>query len=178
MATFQDVEIKLVDSIGRQTPETKAWGDHNLPMWAPVKVAKADIEREIERLASIARPANGVRRVHFVHPRCIDGSKAFAPGVDVSLNVLLPGERTAPVRQNSSVVDFCIKGAGAVIANGRINRFAKYDLVTTPSMAVHEYVTRATCRCGCATRMARCWRSSTSTTSTRSRRCTAGAATT
>jgi gentisate 1,2-dioxygenase len=140
MNTFQDVECTLVDSSGRQTPETKAWGDHNLPMWDPVCVPKRRIEAEIERLASLAKPANGVRRTHFVHPRCTDGSKAFSPGVDVSLNVLLPGERTAPVRQNSNVVDFCIRGGGAVLANGKINRFKQYDTVTTPSMAVHEYV--------------------------------------
>ena len=140
MTTFQDVECKLVDACGRQTPEAKAWGDHNLPMWEPVKVPKKRIEQEIERLASVAKPENGVRRTHFIHPRCTDGSKAFSPGVDVSLNVLLPGERTAPVRQNSSVVDFCIQGGGATITNGKINRFKQYDVVTSPSMSVHEYV--------------------------------------
>jgi len=140
MATFQDIECNLVDACGRQTPEAMAWGDHNLPMWEPVKVPKKRIEQQIERLAAVPKPANGVRRTHFIHPRCTDGSKAFAPGVDVSLNVLLPGERTAPVRQNSSVVDFCIQGGGTAIANGKAHAFKQYDTFTSPSMSVHQYI--------------------------------------
>ena len=140
MNSFQDVECKLVDWSGSRTPKTKAWGDHNLNMWDPLIVPKKRMEQEMERLADIAKPDNGVRRTRFVHPRCADSSMAFAPGVDVSMDVLLPGERTAPVRQNSSVVDFCIRGGGAALINGQISRFKQYDVFTTPSMAVQEYV--------------------------------------
>lgn len=140
MTTFEDVECKLIDQSGSQAPATKKWGDHNLNMWDPLIVPKARMEQEMQRLADIAKPDNGVRRTRFVHPRCSDSSMAFAPGIDVSMDVLLPGERTAPVRQNSSVVDFCIKGGGAALINGRITHFKEHDVFTTPSLAVHEYV--------------------------------------
>src|SRR5690242_13636943 len=140
MGNFQDVECKLIDWSGRRTPKMKAWGDHNLDMWDPLIVRKGRMELEMERLADLARPDNGVRRTRFVHPRCTDSSMAFTPGVDVSMDVLLPGERTTPVRQNSSVVDFCIRGGGAAVVNGKTVPFGRYDVFNTPSMAVHEYV--------------------------------------
>jgi gentisate 1,2-dioxygenase len=102
---------------------------------------KEAIDAEIDRLASLGKPNNGIRRSRFVHPRSVDETaKSWAPGVDVSLDVLLPGERSAPVRQNSSVVNFCIQGGGSVVQNGRTTEYSQYGLVTTPSMWVHEYV--------------------------------------
>ena len=36
----------------------------------------------------------------------------LAAGIQVALDVLLPGERTVPYRQNSTQVNFVIRGAG------------------------------------------------------------------
>lgn len=141
MKTFADVEARLVDSSGRQTPETKAWGDHNLDMWEPLIVPKNRMEQEIERLAALPKPNNGVRRTRVVHPRSDDKSQGLAPGIDATLDVLLPGERTKPVRQNSAVVNFCIQGGGTMVTgNGKNIDFEQYDVFTTPAMTVHEYV--------------------------------------
>ena len=142
MTTFNDVEAKLVDRSGRQTSERKSWGDHDLTMWEPLIVPKSRMGQEIDRLRSIPRPNNGVRRTRFVHPRSDDTSLGFAPGIDVSLGVLLPGESTTPVRQNSSIVNFCIAGGGSMVVNGGRSKvtFGQYDVFTTPSMVVHEYV--------------------------------------
>jgi gentisate 1,2-dioxygenase len=102
---------------------------------------KEAIDAEIDRLASLPKPNNGVRRSRFVHPRSVDEkAHSWAPGVDVSLDVLLPGERTKAVRQNSSVVNFCIQGGGSIIQNGKETKYGCYDVSTTPSMWVHEYV--------------------------------------
>ncbi|NIQ95228.1 MAG: gentisate 1,2-dioxygenase, partial [Desulfuromonadales bacterium] len=87
-----------------------------------------------DRLASIAKPNNGVRRSRMVHPRSVnETAHSWAPGVDVSLDVLLPGERTKAVRQNSGIVNFCIQGGGSMVQNGQKTSFKHYDVVTTPS---------------------------------------------
>ncbi len=140
MATFADVEARLVDASGRQTTDNHAWGDHSLDLWEPFIVRKAQIDAEVERLASIPRPNNGVRRTYFVHPRAEDGTLSFTPGISCSLDVLLPGEETAFVRQNASVVNFPILGDGKLVMDDQTFPFKQYDLLTTPAMSVHKYV--------------------------------------
>lgn len=132
-------DAAFIDRSGRQTPDHHTHRDHSLKWWEPIIVPKARMEAEMARLAALPAPNNGVRRTMIVHPQ--DAMRlGFAPGVDVSLDVLLPGERTKPVRQNSSIVNFCIKGAGTTVTNGKATAFQQYDVFTTPSMAVHEYV--------------------------------------
>lgn len=133
-------KFKMVDQSGRQSPDTNTWGDHSLELWAPLVIRKEEIDAEAKRLAALARPNNGVRRTQFVHPQCEPGLLSFAPGIGVSLDVLMPGERTKPVRQNSSIVDFCIQGHGSKLVNGKRFEFDQYDVQTTPAMAVHEYI--------------------------------------
>lgn len=137
---MSDPKAKFVDKSGRQTPDKHIHGDHSLDLWPPVVISKEDIEAEVERLAGFARPNNGVRRSMIAHPDADDRSLGLAPGIDVSVDVLLPGERTQRVRQNSNIVNFCIQGAGSMVINGETFEFAQYDVITTPSMAVHEYV--------------------------------------
>src|SRR4030088_1127921 len=90
----------------------------DLDLWAPVVIAKEEIDSEIERLASLPTPANGRRRSLIVHPRN-KLSKGLAPGIEVALDVLKPGERTVPYRQNSTQVNFVIRGAGHSVINGK-----------------------------------------------------------
>ncbi len=136
-----DLTPKFIDYSGTQTPETPTHGDHSLDLWEPMVMPKEEIEAEIDRLASMAKPNNGVRRSRFVHPRSVnEKAHSWAPGVDVSLDVLLPGERTRAVRQNSGVIDFCIQGGGTILQNGKKRSFSRYDVMTNPSMWVHEYV--------------------------------------
>ena len=137
---MSDPKAKFVDKSGRQTPDKHIHGDHSLDLWPPVVISKEDIEAEVARLAGFARPNNGVRRSMIAHPEADDRSLGLAPGIDVSVDVLLPGERTQRVRQNSNIVNFCIQGAGSMAINGETFEFAQYDVITTPSMAVHEYV--------------------------------------
>lgn len=137
---MSEPKAKFVDKSGRQTPDKHIHGDHSLVLWEPVVISKEDIDAEVERLAGFARPNNGVRRSMIAHPEADDRSLGLAPGIDVSVDVLLPGERTQPVRQNSNIVNFCIQGAGSMVINGETFEFAQYDVITTPSMAVHEYV--------------------------------------
>jgi gentisate 1,2-dioxygenase len=106
------------------------------PLWPAIVIPKEAIAAEIARLAGLPRPANGRRRSLVVHPsnRVNHG---LAPGMEVALDVLLPGERTVPYRQNSTQVNFVIHGAGHSVIGGKRFKVDRYDVWNTPSM--HAY---------------------------------------
>jgi gentisate 1,2-dioxygenase len=101
--------------------------------WEPVVFAKEEIDAEVERLASLALPADGRRQSLFVHPRSTEPGLGLLPGIRVTLSVLKPGERTAPIRRNSSEVEFCIRGRGSAVCGGKRIAFAKYDAWNHPA---------------------------------------------
>ena len=87
--------------------------------WPPVLITRAVIDREIERLADLPRPANGRRSALFMHPNAPTPGRGLTPGVQVSLDVLKAGEETLPIRHNSTQVNFCIRGSGATFVGDR-----------------------------------------------------------
>ena len=105
-------------------------------LWEPFIFTKEEIDAEIERLAAIPKPANGRRRSYFVHPANLR-SVGLAPGIQVSLDVLLPGEETATFRQNSSQVNFVIRGRGRSEVDGQVRETSLHDVWNTPSMRVY-----------------------------------------
>jgi len=107
-----------------------------IDLWPAVVIPKETIDGEIERLASEPLPANGRRRSLIVHPLAGKGH-GLAPGIQVALEVLKPGERTIVVRQNSTQVNFCIQGGGTSVIKGKRIAFRQYDVWNTPSM--HPY---------------------------------------
>lgn len=120
----------LVDASGalpeRETP------------WEPVVISKEEIDVEISRLAAIPRPENGRRRSLFVHPSN-KKSSGLAPGIEVALDVLLPGEETATFRQNSTQVNFVITGSGESEIGGQRRETALHDVWNTPSMRIYRH---------------------------------------
>src|SRR6476661_696403 len=104
-----------------------------LELWEPIVIPKEEIEAEVERLANLPQPENGRRRSVFVHPRN-QKSNGLAPGIEVTLDVLKPGERTVAVRQNSTQVNFVIQGQGSSFVGGKRFDVALYDVWNTPSM--------------------------------------------
>lgn len=106
--------------------------------WEPLIVRGAEIDREIERLSSVEPTPDG-RESLFVHPRAEPDIPSLAPGVRVSLSVLLPGERTAARRHTSTMVGFCIAGGGHVVIDGRRISFEKYDAWNHPSWRTYWY---------------------------------------
>ncbi len=108
-------------------------------LWPALVIPKEEIDSEIERLSSLARPADGRRRSLIVHPRATRSGLGLAPGIRVALEVLLPGEETEPVRHNSTQIGFCIQGAGSVAIAGREIEFAQYDVWNHPSWATYVY---------------------------------------
>lgn len=108
-----------------------------LDLWPSYIIPKETIDAEIERLASGPRAADGWRRSLIRHPRSTGAGPGLAPGIRVTLEVLLPGESTPLIRHNSSQVVFCIQGGGRVIIDGQPRRFGQYDVWVTPSMATY-----------------------------------------
>jgi gentisate 1,2-dioxygenase len=104
----------------------------------PLIVSKEEIEAEVERLASLPAPLNGRRMSIICNPATGVGN-GFAPGTGVTLSVLRPGERTKPVRHNSSQVNFCIRGGGTALVDGQPIHYSRYDTWNTPSWATYEH---------------------------------------
>ena len=127
-----DLQVKLIDNSGVTTPK--------LDLWPSVIIPKAQIEAEIERLAGLPAPENGRRSALVVHPLAEAPGLGLAPGIQVSINELKPGERTKPIRHNSTQVNFCIRGRGHSIINGKRITFELQDVWNTPSMAVYSHV--------------------------------------
>ncbi|WP_322062052.1 hypothetical protein [Paraburkholderia sp. J63] len=113
-------------------------GSHAAPApiqpWSPILVPCEAIEREIERLADAPRPEDGRRSTLIVHPLCTDGSLGFGPGVDVTINVLKPGEQTRALRRNSNQIEFCIRGSGTMYVGHNAQPFNRWDVASIPSM--------------------------------------------
>lgn len=125
----EPVKARFIDQSGRRPNEYR-------PL-KPMLVPKAEIDAEIERLASI--PFRGSRRVEIVNPALM-GNGGLYPAVTVSINVLLPGERTTPHRHNSSVVNFGIQGSGRSVIGGRTIEWGQYDTWSTPPWMVHQHI--------------------------------------
>src|SRR5258707_15308392 len=104
----------------------------------PVVIPKEAIDAEVERLAGLPAPPNGRRESRVVNPLTGVGD-GLAPGIEVAISVLKPGERTSPIRHNSSLVNFCIRGGGQNKADGKIIRFSQYDVWTTPPWVIYEH---------------------------------------
>jgi gentisate 1,2-dioxygenase len=127
------LKAAFVDATGRPAPRLD-------DLWPSIIVPKEDIDAEIARLAGLPRPADGRRRSLIVHPMSRGAGPGLAPGIQVSLEVLQPGERTGPIRHNSAQVVFCIQGSGRVVIDGQKRKFETYDVWNTPSMAPYVHV--------------------------------------
>jgi gentisate 1,2-dioxygenase len=108
-------------------------------MWEPIIVTKAEISAEIDRLESGPAPATGRRESLIVHPRASAPGLGLAPGIQVTLSVLLPGERSVPLRHNSTQVGFCIEGGGHAVIRGERVDFERYDVWNHPSYAPYWF---------------------------------------
>jgi gentisate 1,2-dioxygenase len=109
-------------------------GDDAGSRWPALVIPRAQIDAEIERLCALPAPSDGRRQSLIVHPRAQAPGLGLAPGIRVTLNVLCPGERTRPIRHNSTQVDFCIRGGGRAVIGGQTIDFEQFDVWNTPSM--------------------------------------------
>jgi len=119
--------------------ELSAGPDLRKPVpWRPLLVKKAAIDEEIARLADLPRTKGERRAAEIVHPSS-GALPAFAPGLSVSVNVLLPGETTALPRDNAGRVEICIAGEGQAQIGDRALSMLKTDIWSSPSMVRRAY---------------------------------------
>lgn len=137
MTAMRSIEHDIQTSSGVRLVQTT--GDSlDLPTpWVPVKVPHATIEAAIQRLAAGPASAGGGRTVSLVHPEST--GRGFAPGIEVSLEVLLPGERTTSLRRNSSLIEISIRGEGQVKVGDSSIALAEHDVCNIPSMKPHHF---------------------------------------
>jgi gentisate 1,2-dioxygenase len=107
--------------------------------WEPIIVNKKQIAEQAERLLSLDVNDPIERQVRIVHPMACERGQGMAPGIEVRLSVLKPGERTRPFRHNATEVGFCIDGGGAVHIGGKAFSFETYDVWNTPSWSSTWY---------------------------------------
>jgi len=107
--------------------------------WPPVLISKERLDLEIERLADLPRPANGRRQTLLVHPSAPNPGRGLNPGVQVMLEVLKPGEETAPIRHNSTQVNFCLQGNGLCQVGDRDIVYKQYDVWNHPSYITYRH---------------------------------------
>src|SRR5438132_6250871 len=123
-------EFRFVDRTGAVTEPRR--------LIPPVVIKQKDIDAEIERLADHSAPANGRRESRVSHPQTGIGD-GLAYTIAVSICVLKPGESAKPIRHNASLVDFCIRGSGRTIIDGKRIDYKHYDLWTTPPWSVYQH---------------------------------------
>jgi len=137
---MQDLKPRIIDRTGQPPHGVSPDAYRASDVWPPIIVSGEQIAAEIERLAGLPAPNNGRREVQFVHPSATEPGLGFAPGIGVTLSVLLPGESTAPVRHNSTQVNFCIRGSGHTVIDGKTIRFGQYDVWNHPSFLTYRHV--------------------------------------
>ena len=107
--------------------------------WAPIVVTKEEIDAEVERLAASPLPSSGRRESLIAHPNAREFAPGMAPGIQVRLSVLKPGERTLPFRHNATEVNFCIRGQGVTDVGGKQVAFKQYDVWNHPSYTPYSH---------------------------------------
>ena len=108
-------------------------------LWPSIIIGRSTIEDEISRLSSIELPPNGRRDSRIVHPQSSEQGLGLAPGIEVLINVVNPGETTVPARHNAGQVSMCIQGdSGVATVNGKAMSFGKFDVWNTPSMNAYS----------------------------------------
>src|SRR5258708_16011202 len=130
---FQDMQGRFSDRSGHHARDENVY-------WTPIVVARREIDAEAERLASLPRPANGRRESLIVHPLAEANAPGFAPGIQVKLSVLKPGEKSAAFRHNATEVNFCIGGLGPPLAARERIPCAQYDLWNPPPPSVYPHL--------------------------------------
>lgn len=128
----EPVSARFIDDL--DTPET------NITPWPALLVRRAEIDAQVDRLAALPWPAGGRRRVLISHPDAPDDAPGFTPSVRVALEVLLPGERSAPIAQLGGIVGFCIRGSGQVAVADRLIDFDIHDVWSIPSLGPYQHI--------------------------------------
>ena len=119
--------------------DSRAEGYPKRQMWAPVKISRAEIEQTFADLEGGSADDGGRREAFLVHPQAPAGVRGLAPATQVVLGVLLPGETTVPIRDNSNGLGMCLAGDGQVRLGDRTMHLSVFDVWTKPTMRVETF---------------------------------------
>ncbi len=133
---FAHYQGQFIDVTDREPPLNTTW--------PPVVVAKEAIDAEIERLASAPVPSSGRREALIAHPLAAPNAPGLAPGIQVKLSVLKPGETSLPMRHNATEINFCIKGSGVCNVDEHTIEFGQYDVWNHPSYTSYTHANPGT----------------------------------
>ena len=128
---FAPYEGQFIDVTDREPPPNTTW--------PPVVIGKEAIDAEIERLASAPVTSRGRREALIAHPLASPNAPGLAPGIQVKLSVLKPGETSLPMRHNATEINFCIHGSGVCNVDGRTIEFGRYDVWNHPSYTFYTH---------------------------------------
>ena len=117
----------------------RAPSDAPAEYWEPVIVSGVQLRAAAEQLAEGPMPASGRRELLINHPMSTEPGPGLAPGIEVRLSVLRPGEETTPKRHNATEVNFCIGGSGSTLVGHRRFDFGLHDVWNHPSWAPYVH---------------------------------------
>jgi gentisate 1,2-dioxygenase len=107
--------------------------------WPALVVTGEEIEAEVASLSSMALPPGTYRRSFIIHPSSVEPGRALAPGIDVAVNILLPGAVTAVAKNSASQVAFCIRGKAVCHVGSSAMAFEERDVWNIPSLNSYSY---------------------------------------
>jgi len=113
-------------------------GEHAGALVPPRRWPRAELETLTGEL--LDGDAVGGRRSSAIVNPDLGPAGGASPGIDVSLNVHRPAERTEPHRHTSSVVSYVAAGHGHSVIGGRRIDWGPGDVFTTPAWMPHEHV--------------------------------------
>jgi gentisate 1,2-dioxygenase len=120
-----DSQARFADAALSRTPQND--------IWEPVIISGAQIQQEADRLAALKIDDPIDRQSRIVHPHADSRGLGLAPGIEVRLSVLKPGERARPFRHNATDVGFAIAGRGRVQIGERKFDVGQYDVWNNPA---------------------------------------------
>jgi gentisate 1,2-dioxygenase len=112
--------------------------------WDPVGLRRSDIDEAVDRLLTAPREGDDLRRVLLVHPAAAGRGTGLAPGIEVSIETLAPGEEARPPRRNSTALALQIHGTSEVVVDAQVRQVGERDLYSVPSFAVQSHVATGT----------------------------------
>jgi gentisate 1,2-dioxygenase len=115
-------------------------GPTDADRWEPVALRRPAIEREIERLSGSPRTDADLRRALVVHPRAGRRGRGLAPGIQVSIEVLGPGEVALPPRRNSSGLALQLRGTTQLTLDGEERAVGPQDVYNVAPRAVQRHI--------------------------------------
>ena len=125
-------------------PRVPTAGAVSAQSWKPVALRRAQIDQAIAQLLGARRTDDDLRRVLVVHPQAARGGTGLAPGIEVSIEALAPGETAHPPRRNSSALALQISGQSEVVIDGEARRIGVRDLYSVPPFAIQSHTASGT----------------------------------